>query len=89
MGVVTLEEYNIDNLYLPLTATKNRLVAVFIISNEVEAELEIMVKAIIGGLRGCGFYTDALAFGFTYTDHTLEIFIKEPVFDVFNHLHSC
>ena len=29
------------------------------------------------------------AFGFAYTKTTLNIYIKIPIFDIYNHLHSC
>lgn len=84
-----MEDFTIDDCYLPLTATKNKLVCIMFHDDLTESELDQMARAHIGSLRDMGFYDNALLFGYTHTDTTLEIYIKEPVFDLFNHLHSC
>lgn len=80
----------IDDFYLPLTTTKKRLIATFILEGtETEPEVESMVATIVGSLRNCGWYPQAVKYGFCNMEDVLNIFIEEPIFDVFNHLHSC
>ena len=80
----------IDDFFLPLNSTEKKLIAVFILEgNETMKEVETMVKTIVVELKKCGFYPNAVKFGFATTENVVNIFIEEPIFDVYNHLHSC
>lgn len=84
-----MDEYTIDDLFLPLEATKDKLVMVVFHDQLTVAELDQMARCIISSLRNAGFYDNAVAFGYTSTTCTMDIFVKIPVFDIYNHLHSC
>ena len=79
----------IDDIFLPCNSTKDQLIMVVFHDQLTVAELDQMARCIIGSLRNAGFYDEAIAFGYTSTTSTMDIFIKVPVLDIFNHLHSC
>jgi hypothetical protein len=80
----------IDDFFLPLDTTEKKLIAVFILEGtETMPEVEQMLRSVVGSLHNCGFYPDAMKFGFTCSENVVNIFIEKPIFDVYNHLSTC
>jgi hypothetical protein len=81
---------SIDNYFLPLDTEKKVVIATFILEgDESDEQVKLMVKIICRGLYQSGWYQDADNFGYQFTDLTLTIYKKVPIFDVWNHLHTC
>lgn len=75
------------NIFLPVTTTRNVLVATFMVTYWANMEVESLVRDVTCSLKNSGLCEDALRFGIEYQENMVLIYKVVPIFDVENHLN--